>query len=108
MEYESRRSIAAEAKTARAVYARLENVTRVTQRYVTRASNNNNSPAAGVVEPPRALLCSRVDGKSYYEIIINGIMSEVTRYVFEQGSRASGVVEGRDGEEKRDFREGYI
>lgn len=25
----------------------------------------------------------RVDGKSYYEIIINGIMSEVTRYVFE-------------------------
>lgn len=29
----------------------------------------------------RALV--RVDGKSYYEIIINGIMSEVTRYVFE-------------------------
>lgn len=29
----------------------------------------------------RALV--RVDRKSYYEIIINGIMSEVTRYVFE-------------------------
>lgn len=35
---------------------------------------------SGVVAT-RALV--RVDGKSYYEIIINGIMSEVTRYVFE-------------------------
>lgn len=33
-----------------------------------------------------------VDGKSYYEIIINGIMLEVTRYVFELSKRVASEI----------------